>query len=212
MNINYGDTEYTVARYQSLDDIDFETVDKAQIAAYRWEDNGIEYEAYGRLVYVENYGFVCKMACREENPWANYKNDGEDVYLDSALEFFGRFTEKGYVNCENNALGVRLQQFGTCRFDRESVWAKLPEGFDVTADREGEMWTVTVYLPLEKLRIFYGDIDNSTFKKGYTFTGNFYKTGLCPKTGESHYGMWHEIKSEKADFHLPDLFGTFVMG
>lgn len=212
MEINFGDREYSVARFESLRAVDFSAVDKAQIAAYRWEDNGIEYEAYGQLAYAEGYGFVCKMACREEKPWANYKNDGEDVYLDSALEFFGKFTDKGYVNCENNSLGVRLQQFGSCRFDREAVWDKLPEGFRAEAGREGEMWTVTVYLPIEKLKVFYGDIDNSTFKKGYRFKGNFYKTGLCPESGESHYGMWHEIKNGKADFHLPEQFGTFVMG
>ena len=210
--INTGDREYTVARFKDRESVDFKTAETAKIAAYRWENNGIEYEAFGQLAYAENYGFVCRMACREEEPWAQYKNDGEDVYLDSALEFFGQFTGEGYVNCENNALGVRLQQFGKNRFDRVPVWEKLPEGFPVAATRDSDMWVITVELPLDKLKVFYKDIDNSTFKKGYRFTGNFYKTGLDPKNGESHYGMWHEIKNETADFHLPDKFGQFVMG
>lgn len=208
----FGDRAYVVRRFDKREDVDFTDVDRAQISVYRWADNDIRYESYGQLVYVENYGFVCRMTCREENPWANYKNDGEDVYLDSALEFFGRFTPAGYINCENNALGVRLQQFGTCRFDRVPVWGTLPEGFAVEALREGEWWTVIVELPLPKMQIYYKDIDNSTFRKGYTFTGNFYKTGLDPVSGESHFGMWHEIVNEVGDFHLPDKFGEFVMG
>lgn len=211
MDINYGDRAYTVRRFDKRENVDFTDVDRAQIATYRWADNGIEYEAYGQLVYVENYGFVCRMTCKEANPWANYKNDGEDVYLDSALEFFGHFTPKGYVNCENNALGVRLQQFGTCRFDRVPVWEALPSGYPVKAEREGEWWTVTVELPLDKLKVFY-ELDNDTFAPGYKFTGNFYKTGLDPESGESHFGMWHEIVNEVGDFHLPEKFGNFVMG
>lgn len=203
--------EYKVKRFDKRENVDFDKVEKAPIDSYKWADNGIRYEAFGKLCFAEDFGFVCKMACREADPWVQYHNDGEAVYLDSALEFFGRFTDEGYINCENNADGVRLQQFGTDRFDRVPVWGVMPDGFHVKADRDGEWWSVTVELPIEKMQVYYKDITHDTFKSGYTFTGNFYKTGHNPETEEDHFGMWHEIDSEVADFHLPDKFGTFVM-
>ena len=56
-----------VSTYGSLDEVAWTEVPKADIDIYKWVDS-VEYEAYGQLVYIENYGFICRMTCIESDP------------------------------------------------------------------------------------------------------------------------------------------------
>lgn len=201
---------YPVARVSSKSDINWDSVVKAPIEIYKWTESD-KFPAYGQMVFVEDYGFVVKMCCLDENPYVVYHNDGDPVYQDSAMEFYIMLSKKGYLNFETNSVGARLQEFGFNNEIRNSVFEKIPEGFAAKAGREGKFWTVTIDVPVEQLQVYYPEVTAETFASGYEFTGNFYKIGTNQKTHRAHYGMWHEVNAPAPNFHLPKYFGKFTM-
>ena len=202
---------YQINTVEEKDSVSWDEVPKAGIDIYKWTDSDT-FNAFAQMVYVKDYGLVCKMSCEESDPYTRFYKDGEDVCKDSAMELFLKLGEEGYINLETNSAGARVQQFGKARENRTSVFDMIPEGFRVDAGREGEYWTLMIYLPVEELKLFYPDIDYSTFDKNYTFTGNFYKIGTNPDTGVRHYGMWNDVDSEEPNFHLPEYFGKMTIG
>ena len=198
---------YLVQRIKDREAIDWKRIPKARIEIYKWTDSDT-FDAYAQVVYVEGYGLVCKMSCKEDNPYTQFYQDGQAVYLDSALECFLKLGDEGYMNIETNSAGARLQEFGKTRRDRISLFDLVPGGFPVTAGREGDYWTLLIELPLTGLMGLYPKIDDSSFKKRFTFSGNFYKTGTNPEAQTSHYGMWNNIQSESPNFHMPKYFGV----
>lgn len=197
---------YLIQKVHSREAIDWKSVSKAQIDIYKWNDSDT-FDAYAQMVYVEGYGLICKMSCKEDNPYTQFYQDGQDVYLDSAMECFLKLGDEGYVNLETNSAGARIQQFGKNRENRVSIFDMVPGGFPVTAGREGHYWTLLIDLPLTSLKIVYPRINDSSFKKGFTFSGNFYKIGTNPETQTRHYGMWNDIQSKDPNFHMPEYFG-----
>lgn len=206
------DGAYTVKTFSSAEEIVWENVPKADISIYKWVES-VRYEAFAQLVYVNGYGFLCRMTCMESNPPAQYTQFGDPVYLDSCIEFFASFDNKSYINIESNSLGTLCSQFGRGRSNRKPITDYLGNDlFEMNPVVEADKWTLTMDLPLEKLQKLYGaTLTTETFVQGYTFTGNFYKIGADPDTGVRHYGMWTEVGGSTPNFHQPAYFGTFVI-
>ena len=201
---------YTVKTVESKEAIDWDTIPKAKVNTYRWVEC-TEFDTTAQLVYVKGFGFVCKMTCNEAEPVAVYSENDDPVWEDSCLEFFACYAGEEYINIECNANGAACIQIGTNRYDRVSLRDRFETPFVVTAKDTGDAWSVTSEIPLDKLKELYGDhVKDDLFVSGYTFTGNFYKTGGY-ETGNEHYAVWNEVKTEKPDFHQPAYFGTFVI-
>lgn len=205
-----GKNVYRVARVEKKADIDWTKVTAAAIDKYGWLEC-TEYKAYAQLVYAEDFGFVCRMTCEESNPIATYKNFDDPVCLDSCMEFFVSIDGNKYLNLEANSIGTKCMGFGKGRSGRVTVKRKIKEGFPAIPQVDDGVWTLTYELSVDDLMLFYTDIDASIFVPGFTFSGNFYKTGGKDITGNEHYGMWNEIKTEGPDFHQPSQFGTFIL-
>lgn len=202
---------YTVKRYKSTDAINWDEVEKASVNNYKWVECK-KFNTEARLVYVEEYGFVCKMTCYEANPFARYTEHDDPVCLDSCMEFFACYAGEGYLNIESNSIGTTCIQFGPSREDRASTYRRFKTPLRVTPEVDADKWSVTMEIPLDKLRVLYGEkVTNDLFASGYTFTGNFYKTAGAEYTNNEHYAMWNEVGTEKPDFHRPEYFGTFIM-
>jgi len=206
---------YRIKTFATAEEIDWEAVPAAAIDCYKWVEC-TEYTTWAKLVYVKDWGFICKMTCLEDSPIATYKNFDDPVCLDSCMEFFACFDGgKRYLNIESNSIGTLCAQIGPARENRLSAKRKLDlkkgEMFVVTPDvREGE-WTLTMEIPIEKLQRFYPELTADMYVSGFTFTGNFYKTGSADITGNEHYGMWNEVNTENPDFHRPEYFGKFII-
>lgn len=211
MKIINGNEPYTVARFASEAAVNWDAVDRAAIAVYGW-NSAASYNAYARMVYVTGYGFLVKLNCEQENPVRRFTENDDPVYQDDAMEVFLAFSPAGYINCETNSLGARLQAFGPNRDERYSVFSKFPEGFPIEAGREGKEWTLLLRLPIADLRRFFTDLTEEALVPGYRFTGNFYKIREADKREDSHFGMWKEIVWPVDDFHRPEQFGTLIMG
>ncbi len=207
----YPDGAYVVKRSPSTD-IAWDEVPKADIAIYKWVES-VEYEAYAQLVYVEGFGFICKMTCMENDPLAQYTQYGDPVYLDSCMEFFAAWDNVSYINIESNSKAALVVQFGKTKKNRKDAteYLSMDEMFVVTPSVEEDRWTLTMEIPISKLQKFYPLVSEDTFVSGYTFKGNFYKIGSDPTDGTRHYGMWNEINTPTADFHQPAYFGTLVI-
>lgn len=204
---------YTVKTYNSAAEIDWDKVNMAPIDTYKWV-NSVEFEAYAQLVYVNNWGFICRMTCMESDPPAQYTQFGDPVYLDSCMEFFAAFDNSNYINIESNSVGAMVCQYGPTKANRRPAtdFLSMADMIKTNPVVGEEVWTLTIELPLTKLQAFYGKgISDATFVSGYSFKGNFYKIGKDPVTELRHYGMWNEVGTSSPDFHQPNYFGNIVM-
>lgn len=202
---------YTVRRFAANDEIDWAELPKAEIGCYKWTD-GEKPEAWAQLAYMEGYGFVCRMSCRQSEPVVSYYDNGESVYEDDAMEFFVSFGEEGYLNLEANSVGAHLNGFGACRADRRSIFDTLPDGFLTVPMPIDGGWSVSFYLPLPELQLFFPSLTEDVLAPGFEFYGNFYKICESPSEGLPHFGMWSEVGTDHPDFHRPEYFGKIVMG
>ncbi len=204
---------YTVKTFDSVETVDWSVVNTAPIDTYKWV-NSVTYDAYAQLVYVKDWGFICRMTCMESDPPAQYTQFGDPVYLDSCMEFFAAWDNQSYINIESNSIGALVCQYGPTKANRKPATDYLSMGQMIQTNPQiGEdSWTLTIELPLSKLQAFYGNkISAATFVSGYSFKGNFYKIGSDPISGVRHYGMWNEVGTSSPDFHQPAYFGSFVM-
>ncbi len=205
---------YKIKTFDSIDTVDWDSVTAAAVNTYKWVECE-KYETFAKLVYVKDYGFLCRMTCLEDSPVATYTEFGDTVCLDSCMEFFAIFDGgDNYLNFESNALGTMCLEYGISRESRRTAlrYLKKDEMFVVTPEVEEGRWSVTIDIPITKLQEFYGDdLTAETFVSGYTFTGNFYKTGGKENTGNEHYAMWNEVGTDVPDFHRPEYFGKLVI-
>ena len=186
-------------------EIDFSDAPKAPIATYKW---CTEYQpkAYAQLIYVENVGIAAKLTCFENSPKAVYTDFGQPVYKDSCMEFFfGMDHSADYINCEMNSNGAALMEYGVDRNGRARL-DTITECPTIKAEKNGESWSVQVLFTFETIEKVFGDCP---IRNGGKFYGNFYKCG--DECEIMHYGMWNEIASEKANYHLSRFFGEFVI-
>jgi len=209
----YPQGAYIVKSFSSINAVRWNSVPRADIDIYKWV-NSVEYEAYAQLVYIKDYGFLCRMTCMESDPLTRYTQFGDPVYLDSCMEFFAAWDNQSYINIESNSVGALCAQFGATKNNRRPItdYLSMSEIFDVNPVVEEDKWTLTMDIPISKLKKLYGTkLSAQTFVSGYTFTGNFYKIGSDAVTGVRHYGMWTEVDGNTPNFHQPNCFGTFVI-
>lgn len=202
---------YRVARFEKKADIDWAKVPAAPIEHYGWIEDSVTFDAEARLAYAEDFGFVCRMTCAESSPAAVCREFNGPVCNDSCMEFFVIFAGDCYLNLEANSIGTKHMGFGPGRGNRLSVGEKIPGGFPAIPEIAEDKWSVTYELSLADIAKFYPDVTPSTFVPGYTFTGNFYKTGSAAVCGSEHYGMWNEVATPVPDFHQPPHFGVLIM-
>lgn len=188
-----------------LDRPDFRRAYKADICEYVW---GGEYRprAYARLCFVPGDGFYARLTAYETDPKAVYHEYMDPVYTDSCLEFFAAYKPGGYINCEMNANGALLSAYGEGRGERTPVadiCGMIPQ---VTAEKYGDRWSVTVRVGLELIKAVY---KNADFKPGDVIKGNFYKCG--DKTDAPHYGSYSPVGTPKPDFHRPEFFAEMIL-
>ncbi len=205
---------YTIKTFNSADEVVWDTVTAASVNNYKWVECET-YETWAQLVYIKDWGFLCRMTCLESFPAATYKNFADPVCLDSCMEFFAIwYGDTNYLNIESNSIGTMCIQYGASRESRRDArrHLKLEDMFVMNPSVENGYWTLTMEIPIEKLQAFYGKgLTADTFVSGYSFTGNFYKTGGADITGNEHYAMWNEVMTENPDFHRPEYFGKFIM-
>ena len=205
---------YRIKTFDSVDAVDWDSVTAASVNNYKWVDCNT-FETYAKLVFVKDWGFLCQMTCIESAPAATYTNFDDPVCLDSCMEFFAIWdnTSDQYLNIESNSIGTMCIGFGPSRESRRTArrYLSLEEMFVMNPVVEDDKWTLTMEIPIEKLQKFYKNLTAETFVSGYTFTGNFYKTGGADITGNEHYAMWNEVGTENPDFHRPEYFGKFII-
>ena len=98
---------YRIKTFDSVDAVDWDSVTAASVNNYKWVECE-KYETFAQLVYVKDWGFLCKMTCMESSPAATYTNFDDPVCLDSCMEFFAIWdnTSKDYLNIESNSIGT----------------------------------------------------------------------------------------------------------
>lgn len=204
---------YKIKTFESVDAVDWDSVTAASVNNYKWVECE-KYETWAKLVYVKDWGFLCQMTCIEDEPVATYTTFDDPVCLDSCMEFFAIWDNgTNYLNIESNSEGTMCIGYGASRESRRTAlrYLKLEDMFKMNPVVEDGRWTLTMEIPIEKLQKFYKNISAETFVSGYSFTGNFYKTGGADNTGNEHYAMWNEVGTENPDFHRPEYFGKFII-
>ncbi|MBQ7827708.1 MAG: hypothetical protein IJ386_05515 [Clostridia bacterium] len=204
---------YKIKTFESIDAVDWDSVTAASVNNYKWVECE-KYETWAKLVYVKDWGFLCRMTCIEDAPVATYTTFDDPVCLDSCMEFFAIWDNgDSYLNIESNSTGTMCIGYGISRESRRTAlrYLKLEDMFKMNPVVEDGRWTLTMEIPIEKLQKFYKNISAETFVSGYSFTGNFYKTGGADNTGNEHYAMWNEVGTETPDFHRPEYFGKFII-
>lgn len=144
---------------------------------------------------------------------AKYKNDNENVWTDSCVEFFISPANDGsYYNMEFNCIGTTLIGFGNDKQNRERAGAEITSGIernsslgdDTIESKAGEFsWTLTLIIPLHAF--FKHNIHSLS---GLTSRANLYKCG--DELQEAHYLSWQPISFERPNFHLPQFFSELI--
>ena len=201
-NYEEATMRYEFAHYKSLDKVDWDKVEKANIDKFGW---GYEYNplTYAQGVWCDE-GLCVKMTSYEKNPRATLTEFMDMVCNDSCLEFFFSGDGEAYCNCECNPLGTQHTSCGAPG-SRQSI-DKVTDVPTVTPEISEDKWSVLIVFSKKA----FEELTGLEMKKGTIFTGNFYKCGdeceqLC-------YGMWNEVKTEKPSFHEPSYFGELVLG
>lgn len=162
-----------------------------------------------QVVYVKDWGFVCRMTTWEENPKAVITETDGDTYKDSCMEWFINFNPAAgdnYLNFEGNAAGVLHCKLGKDRYVRNALDPMILRP-TATVHKEADKWSVDYAIKLETVKAVFG---KDTFAPGDVLKSNFYKCG--DETDAPHYGMWNLVAQERLDFHTPQFFGDLVIG
>lgn len=193
---------YEFAHYKSLEEVDWDKVEKADIDKFGW---GYEYKprTYAQGVWCDG-GLCVKMTSHEKDPRATLTEFMDMVCNDSCLEFFFSGDGVAYCNCECNPLGTQHTSCGAPG-DRKSI-DKVTDVPTVTPEISEDRWSVLIVFSKKA----FEELTGLELKKGTIFSGNFYKCG--DECEQICYGMWNEVKTEKPSFHEPAYFGELVLG
>lgn len=198
---------YFIESIQNKNEINWNDIPLGFINENGW--NSIpKYNCSFQIVFVKKYGFIIKLTANESNPWALYQNDNDPVYLDSCLEAFLMFDDEKYINLETNSLGAKLQCIGKNRSNRCSI---LDLNISAISENNEDEWSIIIDLPLCKILQMFENLTENDFVEGFSFKGNFYKTGKNPFNGLEHYFMWNKVETPSPDFHQPIFFGNLVI-
>ena len=179
----------------------------ADIDCYPW---GGDYrpKAFGTM-WVEGGKKLCaRMCCEEEEPRAVLKNFGDPVCTDSCLEWFMAADKEGnYLNCEMNAIGTVLVEYGPQNGQRGFI-TEIADPPVVKAGRDGVYWYVEVGFELDLLRKAL-NAPELTLDGGSEIWFNMYKCG--DRTEHRHFGVWNEVGTSGPNFHTPKYFGKGIV-
>lgn len=197
--------DYKVTKVADKDNIPWDSIPKADIDIYKWTDN-YHAKSFAQLVMVPDFGIIAKLTCMERNPLATRTEDCSDVYKDSCLEFFSSYDGgKSYINMEANANAARTVNFRVLGGDKETIWAKHPEMFQISSCKKTDHWYLIFVLKFEEIKKYFPDYDCGDF------SANFYHMGTNPEGDGFYYSMWNEVDSDTPNFHRPDCFGKMVL-
>lgn len=177
---------------------------KFSVSCFNW---GGDYRpaTAGRLGFLPGTGLLLEMECQEENPVRQYTDDGDPVYLDSAMEAFFCFAPEEeppcYLNFEMNANGAMLACYGRNRQNRMPFPEAVRQGLSCRAQITGHSWGIRLAIPLALIHFVYPEC---TLGKGSSLTCNFYK--IKESEGLTHFASFSPITSPAPDFHLPQFF------
>lgn len=183
------------------DEVDFSKAPKAEISNYPWNSDYTPY-CYGQVVFKKDDGFYVHMYCEESNPKTEIKENGGNVYLDSALEFFCDYNPKkdkttpNYINLEMNSAGVYLAQY-----NHSPVLDLTDEEIEVSGNRRKNYWSVTAHIPIGVIKDVYGEFE---LGEGSIVECNFTKCGSGTKI--KHWGTWQTLGGSSPNFHQPEFF------
>ena len=187
---------------------DWTRVERAALEHSLWLGTAPETDA--AMVFDPAEGFRVRMTCRESAPRAVYADQDDPVWEDSCMEAFLNFapdTGDAYINLEANSRGAMRCEFGTGRGGRTKL-ADMPLQRPTAAARRADgFWEVEFFIPVSTVKALFG---RDSFSPGDILRGNFYKCG--DRTAQPHYGAWAPIMHETPLFHLPEYFGTLVIG
>ncbi len=134
------------------------------------------------------------------------------VWKDSAVEFFfSPDTSKPemFFNLEVNAGGTHLLSYRGQKpaiedVNRIEIGHSLPDVVDpeITVPT---VWTIELKIPLDMLAK-YSTVTQP--RRGVNWKANFYK--IAEITSNPHYLNWSPITHQKANFHMPQFFGTLM--
>lgn len=193
---------------QALDenDVPFQMIDKVN-----WPDYPYKPTVKFRIAHSDEEIYLQYLVV-EDGTRATYGTDfGSHPFMDSCVEFFmiPSATDSIYYNLEMNCIGHGTFDGGALRrprtrfaddvlsqIRRESTLGDTPFG-----DRAGEQeWMLTLAIP----KSIYSLSEVEPFS-GRTVRANFYKCG--DEMAVPHYLSWHEVGTERPNFHTPEYFG-----
>ena len=189
------------ARGTKITDAVWDNIPAAAVGNWLWRrDYTPATEA--KLAVIEGEGLYVRMASREKDPVSRHFEYGEQVWVDSAMEFFFSVREGGtYVNLEMNSAGNKLIGVGAGRDGRVPIDEYFPCP-PVKAAVGPEGWRAECFFKKSDLDRVFGDFPCCD---GAVLYGNFFKVG--EETGRPHYGAWAAIDWPEPDFHRPEFFG-----
>jgi len=201
--------EYKIKTVKTMADVNWDEIPAAPIDIYRWKE-GWTPKSEGKVVLVEDFGFLVHLTSEEDKPFARYTGFYDPGWNDSCLEFFVSFdnTRADYLNIEMNPIGGYLIGFAPSVENRKKVTEIIEEPFPETAQINEGSWWVTCAISFENIEKIYG-LGKETFVSGYEFRGNFYKCGS--EAPIVHYGMWNDTETPHPQFHVPDHFGKLII-
>jgi hypothetical protein len=197
---------YHVKTITSVDQM--EQCENFHIDHFQWTKS-YKPKAYGKMAFIEDFGFVISMTAVEKDPLRTYMENDDPVYKDSGLEAFFNFAteqvDKCYLNFEMNANGALLSAFGD-NINRIKLSQLTEICASCSAKIEEGSWSINLVIPMELICNLY---HISPLHKGDSFTCNFYKISEDPSI--EHYASFAPIDSLKPNFHLPEFFETAVI-
>ncbi len=185
----------------TLNSEEWENANKAEITCVNWPEFPSSPYAYARVLHNEN-GLFVRIDSEEGDVIAEFKNLNDDVFKDSACEFFFRpdMGDKRYLNFELNALGTPLIGLGDgrprVRLDLQDIFV-----FKIESEITDIGFKVKFFIPYSFMGEYFDNISDS-------FMGNFQI--CCEKKNPMHFLSHFPIKTEKPDFHRSDFFGKLV--
>lgn len=193
---------FTIKRIDSEKEID--TVSPLFLRHLLWNTKSIPLTcAY--VAHIPEQGLCIKMVCKESNPVRVYKNHGDPVYLDSAMEAFLMLPSynKRYVNIEVNANGAVLAQYGVNRRERTMFRREEIEMLHCVSFIKENEWGFCLTIPN---LLFHKIFESNTLERKSFVRANFYKVNEGAKPAE--FASYACIDTKEPDFHRPEFFDT----
>lgn len=150
-----------------------------------------------------NHFLFLKFQVKEKYSKADFYKDGDEVWQDSAVEFFVKDALKPnyYTNFEFNSNGACLAEYGTNRNDRIRYLKKQYKLINRKVKSHKNKWSLTLAIPWY---LFLGTNKPEDIKY---LEFNAFKCSSEPK----HWASLFPIETEVPNFHRPDCFNKLFL-